>query len=233
MPPLEVQREIVSEIEGYQKVIDGARAVVENWRPRIAVDPEWPVVELGANGLFEVVSGGTPKSSVKEYWDGGVPWITLVDLPAEDTITEIMTTVRTISEEGLRTSAARIIPANSVVVSSRATIGRIGINRMPLATNQGFKNVVIKDRDRAIPEFVAIALIDLVPEMEANASGSTYKEIIKSRFIRLEIPLPPLATQNAVVAEVQAERELVDANRRLVELMEEKVRDVVGRVWGN
>ena len=233
LPPLEVQREIVSEIEGYQKVIDGARAVVENWRPRIAVDPEWPVVELGANGLFEVVSGGTPKSSVKEYWDGGVPWITLVDLPAEDTITEIMTTVRTISEEGLRTSAARIIPANSVVVSSRATIGRIGINRIPLATNQGFKNVVIKDRDRAIPEFVAIALIDLVPEMEANASGSTFKEIIKSRFSRLEIPLPPLVTQNAVVTEVQAERELVDANRRLIELMEGKARDVVGRVWGN
>ena len=49
LPPMEVQREIVSEIEGYQKVIDGARAVVENWRPKIAVDPEWPVVELGAN----------------------------------------------------------------------------------------------------------------------------------------------------------------------------------------
>ena len=189
------------------------------------------MVELGANGLFEVVSGGTPKSSVKEYWDGGVPWITLVDLPAEDTITEIMTTVRTISEEGLRTSAARIIPANSVVVSSRATIGRIGINRLPLSTNQGFKNVVIKDSERAIPEYVAVALTELVPEMEANASGSTYKEIIKSRFSRLRIPLPPLSDQHALVAEVQAEREMVEGNRRLIEVMEGKVREVVGRLW--
>ncbi len=231
LPPLEVQREIVSEIEGYQRVIDGARAVVENWRPRIAVDPEWPVVELGANGIFEVISGGTPKSSVPEYWDGGVPWITLADLPANDTITEIASTHRTISDEGLRKSAARMIPANSVVVSSRATIGRIGINRIPLSTNQGFKNVVIKDAERAIPEYVAVALTKLVPEMEANASGSTYKEIIKSRFSRLRIPLPPLVTQKSIVAEVQAERELVEGNRRFVKVMEGKVREVVGRVW--
>ena len=71
LPPLEVQREIVAEIEGYQRVIDGARAVVDNWRPRIAVDPEWPLVELGDGELFRIESGGTPKSEVKQYWDGG------------------------------------------------------------------------------------------------------------------------------------------------------------------
>ena len=116
LPPLEVQREIVAEIEGYQKVIDGAQAVVENYRPHIAVDPEWPLVEISQTDLFRIESGGTPKSGVKRYWNGGVPWITLADLPPKDLVTEITDTERTISDEGLEKSAAKILPENSVVV---------------------------------------------------------------------------------------------------------------------
>ena len=68
LPPLEVQCELVAEIETYQRVIDGARAVVDNWRPHIAVEPDWPTVELGDAKLFQIESGGTPKSEVKKYW---------------------------------------------------------------------------------------------------------------------------------------------------------------------
>ena len=231
-PPLEVQKEIVAEIEGCQKVIDGARAVVENYRPQITIDPAWPMVKISQTGLFRVESGGTPKSDVKQYWDGGVPWITLADLPSEDFVTEITTTERTISDDGLQKSAAKILPKNSVVVSSRATIGRIGINRIPLATNQGFKNVVIKDVSLASPGYVAFALTRLVPTMQAQASGATYKEITKSRFSELQIPLPPLETQQTIVAEIEAEQALVNANRELITRFEQKIRDVIGRVWG-
>lgn len=206
--------------------------MVENWRPRIAVDPEWPLVELGDSELFRIESGGTPKSEVKQYWNGGVPWITLVDLPPDNIITEITSTERTISEDGLRSSSAKLLPANSVVVSSRATIGRIGINRIPLATNQGFKNVVVEDETRAMPEYVAQALIKLVPVMQANASGATYKEITKTRFCQLKIPLPPLETQRALVSEIEAERALVSANRELAERMEQRIAAALGRVWG-
>ena len=229
LPPLDVQRELVEEVEGYQRVIDGARMVVENWRPRIEVDPAWPVVELGE--VCDVVNGGTPRSTVPDYWDGGVPWITLADLPASNPITEIGSTVRTISDEGLRRSSANMVPANSVVVSSRATIGRIGITRMPLSTNQGFRSCVIRNGEVS-PEFLALALTDLVPTMHDWASGSTYKEITKSRFVHLPIPLPNLDTQESVVAEYVAERAMVDGARELIGRMEARVREVVGRVWG-
>ncbi len=232
LPSLEVQREIVAEIEGYQRVVAGARAVVENYRPHIAVDPEWPLVALGNTELFQIESGGTPKSGVKEYWNGGVPWTTLVDLPPDDLVTEITTTERTISENGLRTSSAKILPENSVVVSSRATIGRIGINRIPLATNQGFKNVVINDANLVVPEYVAWTLTKLVPVMKSNASGATYKEITKSRFSELRIPIPPLEVQQAIVAEIEAEQALVAANRELIERFEKKIRAAIERVWG-
>lgn len=231
LPPLEVQQEIVAAIEGYQKVIDGARAVVKNYQPRIAVDPEWPVVVLGDTQLFQIESGGTPRSNIEEYWDRGIPWITLVDLPPEDSITEITSTKRTISHQGLRNSSARVIPANSIVVSSRATIGRIGINRIPLATNQGFKNIVLRDMNRAIPEYIALAALQLVPTMIAQASGATYKEITKTRFCTLQIPLPPIEIQQTLVAEIQAEQALVKANRELMQRFKQKIRDVIARVW--
>ena len=148
------------------------------------------MVTVGDQTIFRVESGGTPKSPVSEYWNGGVPWVTLIDLPATDLITEIRSTRRTISELGLRRSSAKLIPENSVIVSTRATIGRIAINRMPLATNQGFKNVVINNSDRALCEYVALALTKVVPTMEAWSSGGTFKEISKTRFCELQIPLP-------------------------------------------
>ena len=232
LPPLDVQKESVAEIEGYQKVIDGARAVVDNYRPHIAVDPEWPMVALGDTSLFRVESGGTPSSNVEEYWNSGVPWATLVDLPPTDFITEIRNTQRTISEKGLEKSSARLIPQDSVLVSTRATVGRIAINRIPLATNQGFKNVVIEAPNRALPEYVAFALKKLVPLMNAWATGGTFKELSKSKFSELQIPLPSLEIQQSIVAEIEAEQTMVESNRKLIDRFEKKIEAAVGRVWG-
>ena len=111
----------------------------ERYREKGVNKHSFPLVSLGDTEIFHVESGGTPKSNIKEYWNGGVPWATLVDLPPRDFITEIRGTQRTISEVGLAKSSAKLIPENSVIVSTRATIGRIGINRIRLATNQGFK----------------------------------------------------------------------------------------------
>lgn len=189
-------------------------------------------VGLGDSGLFKIESGGTPKSEVAEYWGGSILWATLIDLPASDFVTEIRSTRRTITERGLSESSAKLVPTNSVIVSTRATIGRIGINRVPLATNQGFKNVSIVDVDRAVPEYVAFALTKLVPTMKTWATGGTFNELSKSRFSELEIPLPPLATQQIIVAEIEAEQSLISTNRELIERFEKKIQDVLSRVLG-
>ncbi len=231
LPLLDVQQEIAAEIERYQKVIDGARAVIDNYRPHIPTNPDWPLAPLGDSSIFRVVSGGTPKSTVEDYWNGGVPWATLVDLPPANVITEIRSTRRTISERGLRESSARLVPANSVIVSTRATIGRIAINRIPIATNQGFKNVIIEDPARAVPEYIALALTELVTTMDAWASGGTFKELSKSRFCQLQIPLPPLDIQQSIAAELKAERSLVNANRELTYRFERKIQTAIACVW--
>lgn len=204
----------------------------ERYRARAANNHTFPIVSLGDRSLFRVESGGTPKSDVEEYWNGGIPWATLVDLPATDFITEITATQRTISEKGLRESSAKLLPANSVVVSTRATIGRIAINRIPIATNQGFKNVVIEGAQSALPEYVALALTKMVPTMQAWATGGTFAEISKSKFCELEIPLPPLEVQKEIVAEIKGyEAEIARLRTRIAD-EEAKIRAALAQVWG-
>jgi type I restriction enzyme M protein len=175
------------------------------------------MVSLGEESLFRVESGGTPKSDVEEYWGGGIPWATLVDLPANDFITQIRATARTISAKGLKESSAKMIPANSVIVSTRATIGRIAINRIPIATNQGFKNVIIEDSTRVIPEYVALTLTKLVPTMKSWATGGTFAEISKSKFCELQIPLPPLVWQKEIVAEIEGYQKVINGARAVLD----------------
>lgn len=189
----------------------------EWYREATATQSPYRLVTLGDSELFRVESGGTPQSDLDQLWNGGIPWVTLADLPATDLVTEITTTRRTISERGLQESAAKLIPANSIVVSTRATIGRIGINRVELATNQGFKNVILKDTSRVLPEYVALALASLVPTMDALATGGTFREISKSRFCELQIPLPPLDVQNEIVAEFATYRLVMEGARAVVD----------------
>ncbi|PWB79483.1 MAG: hypothetical protein C3F08_06675 [Candidatus Methylomirabilota bacterium] len=189
----------------------------ERYRENGARSHTFPLISLGDSSLFRIESGGTPKSDIEEFWNGGIAWATLVDLPATDFITQITETQRTISDRGLKESSAKMIPANSVVVSTRATIGRIAINRIPIATNQGFKSVVIEDSSRAVPEYVAFVLTKLVPTMKAWATGGTFAEISKSKFCELRIPLPPLEVQKEIVAEIEGYQKVIDGARAVLD----------------
>jgi len=189
----------------------------ERYRENDKLNHMFPIVSLGNTKLFRIESGGTPKSNEKSFWNGNIPWATLIDLPSSDFITEIYSTKRTISEEGLKHSSAKLMPANSIIVSTRATIGRIAINRVPIATNQGFKNVVIEDMSRALPEYVALTLTKLVPTMDSWATGGTFKEISKSQFSELQIPLPPLEVQKEIVAEIEGYQKIIDGARAVVD----------------
>ena len=189
----------------------------ERYRETIKSNHSFPIASLGDSSLFHVESGGTPKSEVEEFWNGGIAWATLVDLPATDFISQITATKRTISDKGLKDSSAKMVPANSVIVSTRATIGRIAINRIPIATNQGFKNVIIKDFSRVIPEYLAFVITKLVPTMEAWATGGTFKEISKSKFCELQIPLPPIAIQKEIVTEIEGYQKVINGARAVID----------------
>ena len=133
LPPLQVQKEIVAEIEGYQKVIDGARAVVDNYRPHIPIDPEWPMVELGE--LCTIKSGGTPNRTIEMYWNGTIPWVTttLINNGVINNASEFITA------EGLKNSSAWIVPKGTVLMAmygQGVTRGKVATLGIDAATNQ-------------------------------------------------------------------------------------------------
>ncbi len=177
---------------------------------------KWPMVELGDTGIFTIYSGGTPASDKEEYWNGKNNWATLVDLPQNDYISVIRSTQRKISDSGLKNSSAVMLPVHSVIVSSRATIGRVAINEVETATNQGFKNIVIKDQTKADYRFVSYMVKQLEPKMDEMASGGTFKEISKTSLSLFRIPLPPLNIQQEIVAEIESYQKIIDGARQVV-----------------
>lgn len=184
------------------------------------INQKWPLVELGNDKYFTIESGGTPDSKNSEYWGGKIHWVTLVDLPAADQITKIIDTKRKITEAGLKNSSAKLLPKNSVLVSSRATIGRIAINSIELATNQGFKNIVIKNPDLVEPKFVAYMMTRLVDQMISMASGGTFKEISKNNFSKLQIPLPSLEVQMEILNQIEVKQQAIEHAKAIIQNLE-------------
>ena len=190
--------------------------VGSRYRAVKAGSKQHPMVSLGDKRYFTVCSGGTPSSS---------------DLPAENFVTMIKKTERTISETGLKNSNARLLPIDTVVVSTRATIGRVGIAKTQLATNQGFKNVIIERPSEILPEYLAYALLSKTDEMISLASGATFKEISKENFCTIQIPLLPLEQQKSIIAEFESYQRAISDAQAIIDSYTAKIESKIKTVW--
>ncbi|MFN9692327.1 MAG: restriction endonuclease subunit S [Synechococcaceae cyanobacterium] len=156
---------------------------------------EWEVKRLGDVG--EIKSGGTPSTSQGAFWDGGVPWCTPTDITALDGRKYLTTTARTISPSGLQASSAEIIPPQSLIMTTRATIGECAINTLPMTTNQGFKNIV--PSPVVGTEFLYYLMSTQKQRLISLCGGSTFLEIGKKELSAYEIRLPlDRAEQDAI-----------------------------------
>lgn len=198
--------------------------VGERYSSNSMPEGKYKMVSLGDKSLFQVESGGTPSSDIPEYWDGNIRWATLVDLPAANLITELKDTERTISPLGLEKSSAKLLPAGTVLVSTRATIGRVAIAEYETATNQGFKNIIVLDDSNISNRFVAYMMTALTDRMVSLASGGTFKEISKSNFLTLSIPLPPLTIQEQIISELDNYQKIIDGARQVVDNYKPNIR---------
>ncbi|MFF3825619.1 restriction endonuclease subunit S [Streptomyces griseus] len=154
----------------------------------------YPLVPLG--DFCEIVSGATPKTGVPEFWDGDIRWATpkdLSDLQGKC----IDDTPRKITEAGLRSCAASVLPEGSVLFSSRAPIGHVAINTVPMATNQGFKSL-IPDRGRADANYLYHWLKAHRSYLDSLGNGATFKEVSKVVVSKVAVPLPPLDAQRYI-----------------------------------
>ena len=233
LPSIEKQNELINELDGYQQIVRGAQNVLSSYIPQLSHYDATVELSLGDTEIFDIQSGGTPNSQNPDYWNGDINWITLADLPVENHVTHIYSSLRKITAEGLEHSNAKLLPKDTVVVSSRATIGRIGIAKEPLATNQGFKNVIIKKKDVVLPEFLALMLREKVDEMNALASGATFKEISKTNFESLSISVPALEEQKKILDQIHYEQSLIEPSKKLIEVFSAKIENRIKEIWGD
>jgi type I restriction enzyme S subunit len=169
----------------------------------------WPTVRL--EECAEIVSGATPSTSESAYWDGDICWATPKDLSELDGA-YISDTPRKITRGGLQSCAATVLPPDSVLFSSRAPIGHVAINTVPMATNQGFKSFVPK-RERVHAKFLYHWLRRNRPYLESLGNGATFKEVSKAVVARIEIPTPSLPEQRRI-AEILDKADALRAKRR-------------------
>ncbi|MDD4979125.1 MAG: N-6 DNA methylase [Gallionella sp.] len=228
LPPLEVQKKIVAEIEGYQKVINGARAVLDYYHPHIPIHPDWPMVEMG-----EVcdVRDGTHDSP--KYVLEGYPLITSKNL--KNGFIDF-TDVNLITREDLEAINKRSkVDAGDLLMPMIGTIGNPVI--ADVSREYAVKNVALikfppgcQVDNRFLKDVLDSA--EMQNRFEQQASGSTQRFISLGFIRKLQIPLPPLATQQTIAAEIETEQALVAANRELIERFEKKIQTTLDLVWG-
>ena len=170
--------------------------------------------------MGKVVSGGTPDTNTKEYWDGDILWLTPTDVTALKS-RFVRTTTRTISEAGVKNSSATILPAGSLMVCTRATIGALSISSGPICTNQGFKNIIpTKAFD---VNFIYYLLAYNSKALLRKASGSTFLELSKKDFEKMEFPCPLMEEQQKIAAVLSAaDQEISALQQKLDALKQEK-----------
>ena len=148
------------------------------------------VGELTPSATFEDVcevgGGGTPKTSVPEYWDGEIPWVTPTDVTALAG-PYIDTTSRTISDAGLAACSSPLYSAGSILMTSRATIGAFAVASTPMAVNQGF--IVVNPRDPNLRWWIFHEMRSRVDEFVNQANGATFLELSRSKFRKLGVRL--------------------------------------------
>lgn len=191
-----------------------------------AVPGHWEVLPLKKN--FQIVGGSTPKSENESFWDGDILWATPSDLSKRESV-HMRETQRKITVAGLESCGTSLVPAASIILSTRAPIGSLAIAEMPMCTNQGCKSLV--PTDGVNTEYFAHLLSISTTELNIRGKGTTFLELSGDELGAFKVPVPPLPEQTQIAAFLDRETAKIDAlvseQRRLMELLKEKRQAVI------
>lgn len=212
LPPLSIQEEIVKEIEGYQKIIDGAKMVVENYKPTITINPDWEMVELGT--IYTNLDGKRKPVTKSERKEGIYPYYGasgIVDHVEDFIFDEPLLLV---SEDGANLLARSTPIAFSVE-------GKIWVN------NHAH---VLKFENLCTQKYVELYLNSI--DISKYVTGAAQPKLNQQSLNRILIPLAPIQKQEQIVEQIEKEKYFVKANKELISIFEEKIKDRINAVWG-
>lgn len=202
LPSIEAQKEIVKILDKSRKIIENKNMQLQEYDKLIKSRFVEMFGECDLNkrqinwfklgDVTEIVTGTTPSTHIEDNWSGKHLWITPAEI--KDDSFYIYDTERKLSDIGLSSKSLRVMPINTVLLSTRAPIGKTAIVGKPMACNQGFKNFICKDKLN--PIFLYILLKFNKDYLNSIGSGTTFKEISKTVVSNIEIPVPPIILQN-------------------------------------
>ena len=186
----------------------------------------WEIKKLGE--VCDVVGGSTPKTSEETYWGGEHYWISPAELDASK---YVYATSRTITDEGVKSAHLQMLPIGTVLLSSRAPIGKVAITRVPMYCNQGFKNLVCKNE--VINEYVYWFLLNSTDYLNSLGTGATFKEISKKVVEQIPIPIPPLPEQEKIVAELDCLSGIIEKKKQQLKEYDALAQSIFYEMFGN
>ena len=232
LPPIEIQQEIVKELDGYQKIIDGCRQVVENYKPTINIDPSWEIVELGdlcdVKGGKRLPKGKKVQSEITKH-----PYIRVTDFKD---FTVDKSNLKFITDDVHSKISRYIISSDDLYVSIAGTIGLVGnipsdISGANLTENAA--KLVIKSKN-VLKEFIVYLSITEFVQSEIKARTHTVgvPKLALERIKTIKIPLPSLEKQKHIVEKIKADLLIIEGNKKLIENHTQKIQDRISKVWG-
>lgn len=226
LPPLETQEQIVKEIQGYQKIIDGAKMVVDNYKPTISIKPEWEIVELGE--ICKPEYGFTETAKEK----GEARFIRITDIGSDGKLKKTDPKFVDLTKEAKQS----IVAKNDILVArTGATYGKTMIFTEDYPAV--FASFLIRlnfDINKVYPKYywVFAQSLDYISQAERLMTGGGQPQFNGNAIIRIRIPLPSISEQKEIVEKIEEEMQLVSFNEKLIAIFEQKIKEKINEVWG-
>lgn len=208
VPPLSTQNSIATVLSAYDDLIENnrrriqlleqaARLLYKEWfvhlrfpghehvKIKNGVPEGWEKKMI--SDVCDTVGGGTPSTRVPDYWDGDITWVVPTDVTRNDSLI-LLDSERKITTTGLKSSSAKLVPPETILMTSRASVGFFALMDREVCTNQGFINIIPFSDDMRM--YMLFNLLDRVDEIRSNSKGTTYSEISKGRFREMAVIKP-------------------------------------------
>ena len=180
---------------------------------------EWETKSI--NDLADVIGGGTPDTTVKSYWDGGIQWFTPSEIGKNKFVDA---SLRTITEDGLNNSSAKLLPPNTILLSSRATIGECSLSLRECATNQGFQSLVSK---KCNVDFLYYLIQTKKKDLIRKSCGSTFLEISANEVRKIQVSVPSDVEQQKIAGLLSLIDKRIATQNKIIEKYESLIQAII------
>ena len=232
LPPLEIQEQVVEQIDGYQKVIDGIQQAVSAWKPRIEIDPEWEKVKI--TETTELFTDGNWIES-KDQSSSGIRLIQTGNIGLGEYLDKTNNS-RFIDEETFKKlKCTEIFPGDVLISRLPDPVGRACIlPELKIKTITAVDCTIARfNMNKLLPDFfVAYSLTDdYFMQISVFLTGSSRTRISRGNLSQIEIPLPPIEIQKQIVEKIEFERAKIEGAKELIPIYQERIKATIAKLW--